>query len=62
MINVDCMKGACGLVDREVDSRLKYLGVESHCSSCVEVLGKRLILYYLRLASSNWYLVNENFV
>ena len=35
MVNADYMKGASvsGHVDRELDSRLKYLGFESHCWS-----------------------------
>ena len=35
---------ACGLVDSVLDSRSVGLGLDSHCWSCIEVLGKRLIL------------------
>ena len=34
--------GACGLVDRAIDSRSKGLGFDFHCWSCVEVLANFL--------------------
>ena len=43
--------GACGQVDRALDSRSEYLG------SCVEVSGKRLIPYCLCPPSSDGCLV-----
>ena len=47
--------GACGQVDRALDSRLEGLVFDSHCWSRVEVSGK-LILYCLCPPSSDWYL------
>ena len=41
--------GASGLVDRASDSRLKGVGFDSHCWSCVEVSDKLLISYCLCL-------------
>ena len=52
-----CDMGACGPVDRVLDS--EGLGFDSHCWSCVEVLGKLLISYCLCPPSSDGYLVKQ---
>ena len=36
--------GTCGTVKRVWDSRSKGLGFDSHCWSCVHVLGKLILL------------------
>ena len=41
--NIVLRVGACGLVDRALESRSKGLGFHFHHWSCVEVLGKLLI-------------------
>ena len=51
--------GACGQVDRVLDSISEGLGFDSHCWSCVEVSGKLLIPYCLCPPSSNGYLVES---
>ena len=51
--------GACGPVDRVLDSRSGGLGFDSHCRSCVEVLGKLLIPYCLCPPNSDGYLVER---
>ena len=48
------MMGACGLVDRVLDSRSEGL---TFGWSCVEIFGKLLILYYICPPSSDGYLV-----
>ena len=54
--------GACGLVDRALDSRSEGLGFDSHCWSCVEVSGKLFIPYCLWSPSSDGYLVERKIV
>ena len=49
--------GACGLVDRVLNSRLQGLWFDSHCWLCVEVSGKLVIPTCLWLPSSDGYLV-----
>ena len=51
--------GACGEEGRTLDLRLEDLGFDSHCWSCVEVLGKLLIPYCLCLPSSTEYHVER---
>ena len=51
----------CDLVDRLLD-KIKCLGLESHHWSCLEVSGKLLIPYCLRLLSSRGCLVDKNCV
>ena len=53
-----CME-ECGPVGRALDSRTKDLGFDSHCWSCVKMLGKLLIPYHLRQPSSDGYLVER---
>ena len=57
--------GSCGQVDRALDSRTEGLGFDSHCWSCVEVLGTLLIPYCLNppnneylVEQKNWKIVN----
>ena len=52
--------GACGLVDRAVDSRSEGLGFDSQCLPCVEVLGKLRIPHCLGPPSRNGYLVHRS--
>ena len=52
--------GACGLVDRALDSRSEGLGFDSQCWSCVEVLGKLCIPHCLGPPSRNGYLVHRS--
>ena len=52
--------GACGPVDRVLDSRSEGLELDSHCWSCVEVSGKPLIPYRHCPPSSDGYLVDKN--
>ena len=51
--------GACGLVDRALDSRSEGLGFDSHCWPCVEVSGKLCIPHCLGPRSRNGYLVHR---
>ena len=44
-------------MDRVLDSRSEGLGFDSHCCSCVEVLGKLLIPYCLHPSNSDGYKV-----
>ena len=52
--------GACGLVDRALDSRSEGLGFDSQCWPCVEVLGKLRIPHCLGPPSRNGYLVHRS--
>ena len=52
--------GACGLVDRVLDSRSEGLGFDSQCWPCVEVLGKSRIPHCLGPPSRNAYLVRRS--
>ena len=52
--------GACGLVDRVLDSRSEGLGVDSQCWPCVEVSGKLCIPHCLGPPSRNGYLVHRS--
>ena len=52
--------GACGLVDRALDSRSEGLGFDSQCWPCVEVLGKLRIRHCLVPPSRNGYLVHRS--
>ena len=53
--------GACGLVDRALDSRSGGLGcVNSQCWPCAEVLGKLRIPHCLGPPSRNGYLVHRS--
>ena len=54
------MLGACGPVDRALDSRSEGLGFGSQCWSCVEVLGKLCIPHCPGLPSRNGYLVHRS--
>ena len=51
--------GACGQVDRALDSR-SGLGFDSQCWSCVEVSGKLCIPHCLGPPSHNGYLVHRS--
>ena len=51
--------GACGLVDRALDSILKGLGFDSQCWTSAEMVGKLLTPYCLYLLNSDRYLVDE---
>ena len=52
--------GACGLVDRALDSRSECLGFDSQCWPCLEVLGKLHIPHCLGPPSRNGYLVHRS--
>ena len=52
--------GACGLVDRALDSRSEGLGFDSQCWPCVEVLGKLRIPHCFGPPSRNGYLVHRS--
>ena len=49
--------GACGQVDRALNSRLEGLGFDSQCWPCVEMSGKLRIPHCLGPTSRNGYLV-----
>ena len=51
--------GACGLVDRALDSRSEGLGFNSQCWPCVEVLDKLRIPLRLGPPSRNGYLMQR---
>ena len=52
--------GACGPVDRALDSRSVGLGFDSLSWFCVEVSGKLHIPYYLGLSNCNGCLVHRS--
>ena len=52
--------GACGSVDRALDSKSEGLGFDSQCWPCVEVLGKLCIQHCLGPPSCNGYLVHRS--
>ena len=52
--------GACGLVDRALDSRSEGLGFDSQYWPRVEVLGKIRVPHCLGPPSHNWYLVHRS--
>ena len=52
--------GACGPVDRALNSRSDGLGFDCHCWPCVEVLGKLHIPHCLGPPSRNGYLVHRS--
>ena len=52
--------GACGLVDKALDSRSEGLGFDSQCWPCVAVLGKLCIPHCLGPPSRNGYLVHRS--
>ena len=52
--------GACGLVDRALDSRSEGLGFDSQCWPCVEVSGTLCIPHCLCPPSRNGYLVHRS--
>ena len=52
--------GACGQVDRALDSRSQGLGFDSQCWPCVEVSGKLCIPHCLGPPSRNGYLVHRS--
>ena len=54
-----CFMGACGQVDRALDSRSKGLRFDSQCWPCVEVSGKLRIPHCLGPPSCNGYLVHR---
>ena len=52
--------GACGSVDRALDSRSEALGFDSQCWLCVEVSGKLRIPHCLGPPSRTGYLVHRS--
>ena len=52
--------GACGRVDRALDSRSEGLGFDSQCWPCVEVSGKLRIPHCFSPPSRNGYLVHRS--
>ena len=52
--------GACGRVERALDSRSDCLGFDSQCWPCVEVSGKVSIPHCLDPPSRNGYLVHRS--
>ena len=52
--------GACGLVDRALDSSSEGLGFDSKCWPCAEVLGKLRIPHCFGPPSRNRYLVHRS--
>ena len=52
--------GACGPVDRALDSRSEGLGFDSQCWPCVEVSGKLRFAHCLGPNSRNGYLVHRS--
>ena len=52
--------GACGPVDRALDSSSEGLGFDSKCWPCVEVSGKLRIPHCLGPPSHNGYLVHRS--
>ena len=52
--------GACGLVNRALDSRSEGLGFDSHCWPCIVVLGKLCIPHCFSPPSRNGNLVHRS--